>query len=633
MSTSPALKQAERIRGSVRRCWQPLCRPEPLSLVEWANENFYLSSESSYLEGRWETLPFQVAPLNAIGHEDIREVNFLKSARVGYSQMIRAAVGYFIEHKARNQILYQPGDTQAAGFMKAHIETMIRDVPVVKDLSPWIGRKHRDNTLEAKRFSNAKQLWVLGGTAARNYREKSVDVVYYDELAGFDHDIEKEGDPLTLGDKRIEGSVFPKSVRGSTPKIAGTCMITRAASTAECFFRFHLPCPHCGREAFLKWGGKDAEYGFKWLDNDPSTVAYACEHCAALCSQQDMTEQQSAGRWICERSGTWTRDGLAFFDAADDRRDAPESVSFHIWTAYSPFTTWQQIVKDWIKAQGDLSKLKTFVNTTLGEAWEEAGEAIDPNALFMRREHYRADVPVDDCILTAAVDVQDDRLEIQVEAWGAGEQNWKISYDRIYGDLSRSEIWDVLQKRLNEQFTTPSGLLVNIRLVTIDSGGHYTDEVYAFSRKVGPRRVIPIKGHSVTGKPVADFPRQRNKKQVYLTMLGVDAAKEIISARLQISDPGDGYVHFPVSEQFDQSYFTHLTNERRVTTFEKGRRVIKWVARGRQEPFDLAVYNLAAVRILQQHMGVRLDTINQQQKTALSSHKGPERRKSEYWGG
>jgi len=610
MSTSPAWKQAERVRAAVRRCWQPLCRPEPLSLVEWANENFYLSSESSYLEGRWETLPFQVAPLNAIGHEDIREVNFLKSARVGYSQMIRAAVGYFTEHKARNQILYQPGDTQAAGFMKAHIETMIRDVPVVKALSPWIGKKHRDNTLEAKRFSNGKQLWVLGGTAARNYREKSVDVVYYDELAGFDHDIEKEGDPLTLGDKRIEGSVFPKSVRGSTPKIAGTCMITRAASTAECFFRFHLPCPHCGHETYLKWGGKGAEFGFKWLENDPSTVAYACEHCAALCGQQDMLEQQLSGRWVCEKTGTWTKDGLAYFDASDLRRDAPDSLAFHIWTAYSPFTTWQQIVKDWLKTSGDVGKLKSFINTTLGETWEDsAGESIDPDSILARREHYKAEIPVDDCILTAAVDVQDDRLEIQVEAWGPGEQNWKVSYARIYGDLSKPDVWDALAQKMNGNFCTPSGVLLNVRLVCIDSGGHFTDEVYAFSRKHGVHRFIPIKGHAVSGRPIAEFPRHKNRKGVYLTMLGVDSAKEIVTARLQIADPGDGYVHFPVSEQFDQTYFTHLTNERRVTTFEKGRRVIKWVAKGRQEPFDLAVYNLAAIRILQQHMGAKLSAL------------------------
>lgn len=596
--------------------------------MEWADENFYLSSESSYIEGKWDTLPYQVAPMNAIGHEDIREVNFVKSARVGYSQMIRAAVGYFTEHKSRNQILYQPTDSAAGNFMKAHIETMIRDVPVVKAMAPWIGRKHRDNTMEAKRFQNGKQVWCLGGTSARNYREKSVDVVYYDEISGFDHDIEKEGDPITLGDKRIEGSVFPKSVRGSTPKLLDTCQITRAASNAECFFRFHLPCPHCEKEAWLKWGGKDSEFGFKWLNSDPQTVAYVCEYCGALSSQQQMLDAQTVGRWICDLTGTWTRDGINYF-LGDERVDTPLSVAFHIWTAYSPFTTWVQIVRDWLKIKGDQGKLKSFVNTTLGETWDEnQGEQIEPGTLYGRREHYRAEVPVDECVLTAAVDVQDDRLEIQVVAWVDGEESYAVLYERLFGDLSRLEVWDLLAERLNRQFTTQSGLLLNIRMATIDSGGHFTDQVYAFSKKHGRTRFIPVKGASVAGKPIAVFPRQRSKSGVHLTMVGTDTAKEMIVSRLQRMEPGDGYMHFPVGEQFDETYFTHLTNEKKVTKYIKGRKVVVWDAgKKRNEPFDLWVYNLAAIRILLQSFGVSLSKIrphvvNKQPSTPRAPQRG-----------
>ncbi|MCQ4856675.1 phage terminase large subunit family protein, partial [Escherichia coli] len=104
-------------------------------------------------------------------------------------------------------------------FMKSHVEPTIRDVPALLELAPWFGRKHRDNTLTLKRFSSGVGFWCLGGAAAKNYREKSVDVVCYDELSSFEPDVEKEGSPTLLGDKRIEGSVWPKSIRGSTPKI------------------------------------------------------------------------------------------------------------------------------------------------------------------------------------------------------------------------------------------------------------------------------------------------------------------------------------------------------------------------------------------------------------------------------
>lgn len=629
MTISLTKTQLENIQKATRTGLKAFEKPEPMTLVEWADENFYLSSESSYIEGRWKTLPFQMAMMNAIGHDDIVYVNIIKSARVGYSQMLRAALGYFTEHKTRNLLLFQPTDGAAAGFMKAHIETMIRDVPVVKALAPWIGKKHRDNTLDAKRFSNGKQLWCLGGTAAKNYREKSVDVVLYDELAAFEQDVEKEGSPTFLGDKRIEGSIFPKSVRGSTPKVLETCQITKAASEAEVSLKAYVPCPHCSEEQVLKWGGPEAHFGFKWQDNDPKTVMYLCEHCGTLGSQGDWQGQHESIIWRCESTGCWTKNGNDYFDADGERREAPESVGFNIWTAYSTFTTWRRIVTDFLKAKNDPSKLKTFVNTTLGEAWDDTeGEQIEPDHLFARREHYQAEVPVDSCILTAAVDTQDDRLEIEVTAWVNGEENYRVSYERLYGDLARSEIWDLLHKRLTRQFTSPSGAIHDVKLAMLDSGGHFTDEVYAFCKKYGVRRFIPIKGHSKAGKPVVSFPRKRNDKGVYLTMVGTDTAKEIITSRFRIMVPGEGYSHWPVSDQFDEAYFQQLTNERRKVVYRKGRKTIEWDAGGRRnEPFDTAVYNLAAIRLLQQHFGINLSRYRKPDDTTAAPPTPKKKRK------
>lgn len=507
--------------------------------------------------------------------------------------------------------------------MKAHLETMIRDVPVVKVLAPWAGKKHRDNTMDTKRFSNGKQLWCFGGTAAKNYREKSVDVVYYDELAAFDDDVEKEGSPTFLGDKRTEGSVFPKSVRGSTPKVLGTCQISKAAAESDYLFKFSVPCPHCDAEQVLEWGGKDCKHGFKWLNDDPKTVRYACIECGSLSEQREMIPMFKRG--IYRDGSVWTKDGLSYFDG-QQKIEAPEAVSFHIWTAYSPFTTWVRIVQDFIKAKSDPSKLKTFINTTLGECWDDTeGEKLEPSALYMRREFYQHQVPVENCILTAAVDVQDDRVEVKVKAWGAGEESWNISYKRLYGDMSRSEIWQLLARELRTTYTTPSGLPVDIRLALIDSGGHYTDEVYQFSKTYGPQRFVPLKGHSVMGKPIADFPRKRNKSGVYLTMIGTDTAKELITGRLMIQNAGEGFIHFPRNDEFDETYFKHLTNERRVSKIVKGRRVIVWDAGGRRnEPFDLEVYNLAAIRVLQQHFGINL---NNYQPKAVETQKPKAKKK------
>jgi len=608
MTTTIDKRRTRQIKKAVIDGLRVFVRPVPQTLSEWADDNFYLSSESSYIEGRWETLPFQVGIMNAIGHPDIEQVNFIKSARVGYTQMIRAAIGYFLQHKSRNQILYQPVDAQASNFMKSHIETMIRDVPVIKKLSPWIGKKHRDSTLDTKRFSNGKQLWVYGGKSAKNYREKSADCVYYDELAGFDDDIEKEGSPTFLGDKRLEGSAFPKSIRGSTPKVAGSCQITKASEESAHLMKFNLPCPECTQEQVLKWGGPDCEFGLKWDEDDPKSAFYVCEHCGSIIRNNQLEGMQEGGVWRCEKTGLYTKDGISYYNKEGERQDAPESITFHIWSAYSLFSTWSKIVSDFLKCKGDTSKLKTFVNTTLGETWEEdQGQKIEPDILYARREHYVAPVPVESGVITCAVDTQDDRFELQHVLWLGGEESYVINYERIYGDLSKHNIWNVLKRRIDRTFKTPSGVEMEAKICFIDSGGHYTDEVYQFSKRKGVRKYVPIKGHNMAGKPVVMWPRKRNDKGVYLAMIGTDTAKELISDRLNNYKVGEGYIHFPVNEHFDETYFKHLTNERRKVEVRKGKRVYVWDAGGRRnEPFDLAVYNLAAVRALTQHFGVKL---------------------------
>ncbi|HFI6117776.1 phage tail tip domain-containing protein [Escherichia coli] len=208
-------QQLNNMMSAVTTALQPLIRALPVTPVEWADQNYYLPKESSYGEGEWKTLPFQIAIMNSMGNDQIRTVNLIKSARVGYTKMLLGVAGYFIEHKSRNSLLFQPTDSAAEDFMKSHVEATIRDVPCLKKLSPWLGRKHRDNTITLKRFSSGVGFWCLGGAAAKNYREKSVDVVCYDELSSFEPDVEKEGSPTLLGDKRIEGSVWPKSIRGS----------------------------------------------------------------------------------------------------------------------------------------------------------------------------------------------------------------------------------------------------------------------------------------------------------------------------------------------------------------------------------------------------------------------------------
>ena len=627
INSKPAIDKA------VARGLKGLFKPPPMTLTEWAEEHYYLSPESSSIAGEWETIPYQKGIMNCISNDDIRKVTWLKSARVGYTKVIVAAMGYFAEHKKRSQVVYQPTNDDRDAFVKDEIEPMLRDVPVLKQIFPWFDKKHKNNTLQKKTFLGSL-LHMLGGKSPRNFRRITVDVVYYDELAGFDHDIGGEGSATSLGDTRLTTSSFPKSIRGSTPKTKGTCQIEQSLEEADVVLRFYMPCPHCSKRQYLQWGGKGAEFGIIWDEGQPKTARYHCQHCKKSFGYELLGELLEEGRWQSE-DGIWLDDDDGLFrDENNQVIDTPVHVGFCLWTGYSVFMSWSDMVYEYLEAvtaskRGELGKLKTFVNTRLGEVWEDdQGERLEPDVLYNRREHYptrngKICIPDEVVYLTIGGDTQDDRLEWEVVGHGANEESWSIDYQVLYGNLSQPEIWRVLGEMLQRPYLRADGTEMNIGKICWDSGGHFTDEVYALSKKLGLRWFIPSKGANQPGKPIADFPRKRSKKGVYLTMTGGDNAKELIYQRLNImpkqgvSTPGA--CHWPLNDEtHGEIYFQQMLAEKRTLKFSGGKRHYTYVCPNgkRNEVLDCRVGALAALRIAKQHFGIDLERLSREQKQA-----------------
>ncbi|EEY4101440.1 phage terminase large subunit family protein [Escherichia coli] len=608
-------QKAANAAGAIATGLVSLNIPVPLTTVQWADQHYYLPKESSYTPGQWETLPFQVAIMNSMGNDRIRTVNLIKSARVGYTKMLLGVEAYFIEHKSRNSLLFQPTDSAAEDFMKSHVEPTIRDVPVLLELAPWFGRKHRDNTLTLKRFSSGVGFWCLGGAAAKNYREKSVDVVCYDELSSFEPDVEKEGSPTLLGDKRIEGSVWPKSIRGSTPKIKGFCQIEKAANESAHFMRFYVPCPHCGEAQYLKFGDDATTFGLKWEKGKPETVYYLCEHNGCVIRQSEL--DQTDGRWICDNTGMWTRDGLAFYSAGDEEMPPPRSISYHIWTAYSPFTTWVQIVYDWLDALKDPNGVKTFINTTLGEPYEEAvAEKLSFELLLEKVCHYDAQVPLRVVYLTAGIDSQKNRYEIYVWGWAPGEEAFLIDKQIIMGRPEDEDTLKRVDAVIRKKYRHADGTEISISRVCWDTGGIDQDIVYQRSRKHGTFFVLPIKGASVYGKPVITMPKKRNQRGVFLCEVGSDTVKEMLYARFALpvvsaSEVAPYTFRFPDNPDiFSDVEAKQLVAEELVEKVVNGRVKLQWDARKRRnEALDCLVYAYAALRISVQRWQLDLDAL------------------------
>lgn len=596
ISTLVTRSQHEAAVNAIRRGISTVRIPAPLTLSQWADEHFYLSSESSAIEGPWETLPFQRDVMDCISNDDIRIIDWLKCARIGYTKILMAAAGYFVEHKKRSGAIYQPTDSDANEFSKSEVDPMIRDVPVMSAALDGDSEKRgRKNTLELKQFLGAL-LYIRGGATPRSYRRLTIDWVAYDELEGFDRDVGEEGDPVTLGDARITNSPFPKSIRGSTPRLKHDSLIAGEAERARHFFRYLIPCPECDTPQPMVFGN------LRWDKDKPETARYVCEHCNMPWHYADLYQHLESGFW-------GTAEGYSIRDANLLDPDGmivdwPRHIAFHLWAAYSPFFTWQELVEEWLEAvaaskTGDVRKLKAFTNTRLAEAWEDQGEQVAHDTLYARREAYSRP-PAGVLLITTQIDVQDNRLELEAVGWGRGEESWGIEYRVIYGDPTQLEVWNELEQVISQTFTTEDNRELAIAAVVIDTG-HLAYHVYEFYKRSRHQRIFCIKGMGGEEQPIVSAPHQRKSGQssaaVPLFLMGANVCKSITYKRLQIEKPGAGYCHFP--DSYDEDYFLGLTAEKRILKKRRGFEVVEWhKVRPRNEQLDIRAMGILAMAVL-----------------------------------
>lgn len=590
------------------------------------------------------TQPTQIAPLNMMTNDAIREVVCQKSARWGFTKIAVAAVLYLTEHRRRSGVIYQPTDDDAKGFVVDELDTAIAEMPVIQEIFPDWRNENKNNTVKKKK-GLGWILDILGAMTPRNFRRITKQFLFGDEIDAWPLESGKEGDPIAAALTRLKGATFPKAIFGGTPTTKGISHVERLMASVSAAFRCYVPCPHCEREQTLQWGGKGARFGMHWnRKKEPDALTtqdvwYQCEKCRGKIFYGDLPKIQQRARWIADESGIWTRDGNVFFNRSGNRVPPPRKVGVYINALNSLTLTdgWVGLVREWLEAQGDPLKLKAFVNLVLGELWEdESGEKLDSEVLYGRREVYEAEVPMGGLYLTCFVDTQDDRFEGMVQAWGVGEESWTIDYFVLYGNLHQPQIWDQLEQKIrNASYRHAGGFDMKIRRFGIDTGGHFTSQVHAFVQRFPEHYGIACRGDNKYQQPLILYDKKKNKHGTRSCVIGTDTAKDAVYGRYMIlpepdedgvmPEPGapcPGRYHWPVTDWCTRDFFVQATAEVKKLCYSRGKKTYRYELRKagmRNEVLDCFAGNLAMVRLAQQYFGLDLVLLRKNLEEVINS--------------
>jgi len=515
--------------------------------------------------------------MDACSDPEIQEVVVMAGAQLGKTEAILNIIGYHIDNSPCPILVLQPTLEMAQAFSKDRIAAgLLRSTPVLKDKVKDPRARDSGNTTLHKVFAGGA-LTIVGANSPAGLASRPIRVVLCDETDRYPPSAGSEGDPISLARKRSATFWNRKIIMVSTPTNKGASRIEDAYEKSD-MRQYYVPCKHCHHPQVLKWSN------VKWDDGEPDTAKYLCDECGTLWDEAD--------RMWSIRNGVWTA-----------KADFKGIAGFRITGLCSPWTPLADGVKDFLSVRKNPEQLRVWTNTYLGESWEDAGERIDDWELAERREALEK-VPQEVMVLTAGVDTQDNRLELTLIGWCKNDESYVLSHQTIFGDPSTPQLWAELDVALARTYETEDGRHLRIRASCIDSGGHFTNSVYAYCKKNQGKGIFAIKGVGGDGKAIAGRPSKNNTLKCPLFPIGVDTVKDLMMARLKIQEEGSGYVHF--SDTLDDEYFKQLTAEKAVTRFHKGFKKRVWhKTRNRNEALDCMVYAIAAYSIL----GVDVNTL------------------------
>lgn len=585
---------------TARELWQYISKNglKPLpktSVSQWADNYRMLSSGISAEPGKWKTsrAPYQKDIMNAFTEPGIHRVVVKSSSQIGKSDMMNNVIGRFAHLDPCAIMMIQPTIDMAQDYSKTRIAPMIRDTKVLNNLFYDVKSRDANNTILSKVFPGGR-LIMCGANSPAGLASRPIRILLADEVDRFPDSAGTEGDPVDLAAKRM--TTFWNSCMGlfSTPTNEGSSRIDEEylAGTQE---EWQHKCPNCGEYHLLRHIDMTVDYKEIKTPSGKKTVIvndvkWRCPHCGFSFSEKEM--KQTPQKYI-SRNADALKNGIR---------------SFFVNGFTSPWMTWSRIMREWLEAKGDPEREKVIMNTVFGESYKQKGAFEDEQIFLRRRESYGAELPNGVLLLTAAIDTQDNRLEYEVVGWGKEEECWGIRKGIVLGAPNQARTWKEIDNILDKTYHFADGKGLKVVRTFIDSGGHYTSDVYNYCQKNFHKQRFAIKGRGGPGIPLIYKIAKANNAKAPLILLGVDDGKQQIMDRLSIDSPGPLYFHFPQDEGikelsnrgYDDLYFKGIISEHKKVYKRNGvlREVWETTKNVRNEPLDLRNYNLACMKSL-----------------------------------
>lgn len=585
---------------TARELWQYISKNglKPLpktSVSNWADNHRMLSSGISAEPGKWKTsrAPYQKDIMNAFTEPGIHRVVVKSSSQIGKSDMMNNVIGRFAHLDPCAIMMIQSTIDMAQDYSKTRIAPMIRDTKVLNNLFYDVKSRDANNTILSKVFPGGR-LIMCGANSPAGLASRPIRILLADEVDRFPDSAGTEGDPVDLAAKRM--TTFWNSCMGlfSTPTNEGSSRIDEEylAGTQE---EWQHKCPNCGEYHLLRHIDMTVDYKEIKTPSGKKTVIvndvkWRCPHCGFSFSEKEM--KQTPQKYI-SRNADALKNGIR---------------SFFVNGFTSPWMTWSKIMREWLEAKGDPEREKVIMNTVFGESYKQKGAFEDEQIFLRRRESYGAELPNGVLLLTAAIDTQDNRLEYEVVGWGKEEECWGIRKGIVLGAPNQDRTWKEIDNILDKTYHFADGKGLKVVRTFIDSGGHYTSDVYNYCQKNFHKQRFAIKGRGGPGIPLIYKIAKANNAKAPLILLGVDDGKQQIMDRLSIDSPGPLYFHFPQDEGikelsnrgYDDLYFKGIISEHKKVYKRNGvlREVWETTKNVRNEPLDLRNYNLACMKSL-----------------------------------